>query len=443
MHNRLARVRKATNFIEQLIDAPHLPEAVRALDPARFASVVERVGIEDAGPLLHLATRAQLLEAFDADAFHAPEPGAREAFDRERFVLWLDVLADEGLAFAADRLAHLPEDLLVEALSSVVRVLDEDALLLRARERETLAEGEPGPDDAALRASLDGYTIEARVEDAWDTALAVLCELDRGRPELLERVLARCARVSERVPGSADTFARELSPEGQLLEDIEDARVARRARAGFVEPRDAKAFLALARSDTPDGLEAHDPITRSYLGATTAKRATRARHEPFPAPRLLDRLTLAEPSVSTTLARGGDGHTPIVDAMRTLRHLDPHAFSERVDELAYLVNVLIAAGRGEGGERMSTAEATEATLATVEFGAHLAVRDAASQTHPIHREATVAELTDALRWSHADAEFRRASHAIATRRWPGSARGYLRGRRELDDAIAASLRPAR
>jgi hypothetical protein len=436
----LARRHTAKSLVEQLLDAPRLPAAVQALTPLEFAAAVQRVGVEDAGPLLHLASRAQLLEALDADAFRSAEPGEREAFDRDRFLVWLEVLVDEGLTFAADRIAHLPEDLVVEALTSVVRVLDEDALLLRARERATRDEDDAPAESAELRASLDGYTLEPRVEEAWDTALALLCELDRGWPELLERLLARCASVTEKGVDEADTFERARSAAGRLLDDIEAEREARRALRGFVEPRDAKAFLALARTTAANASE-RDAGTLAYLREASAHRPL-ARARPtgaqIEAPSLLDRLAAAAPRVAASPLAATTLHTPLVDAMRNLRFLDPTAFAARVDELAYLTNVLVAAGRGDNGARMTTSAAAEATLVTVEFGALLAAAAGAGLTRL--RAVTAMEIADALRWTSADVLFRRASGAIVAGRWPGAARGYLRTHVELESAMVAAGR---
>jgi hypothetical protein len=413
---------------------------VRALTPLEFAAAVQRVGVEEAGPLLHLASRAQLLEALDTDAFRSAEPGEREAFDRDRFVLWMEVLVDEGLTFAADRIAHLPEDLVVEAIASVVRVLDEDALLLRARERVTRDEDATLQDGEELRTSLDGYTLEPRVEEAWDTTLALLCELDRGWPELLERILARCAAVTEKSADEADAFERARSAAGRLLDDVEAEREARRAARGFVEPRDAKAFLALARTTATNATE-RDAVTVAYLREASAHR-TRPRARPagahLEAPSLLDRLAAAAPRVAAPPLASTTIHTPLVDAMRNLRFLDPIAFAARVDELAYLTNVLVAAGRGEAGSRMTTSAAAEATLATVEFGALIASAAGAGLSRL--RAVTAMEIADALRWTSADVLFRRASGAIVAGHWPGSARGYLRTRVELESAMVAAGR---
>jgi hypothetical protein len=440
-HAALARRHTAKSLVERLLDAPRLPAAVRALTPLEFAAAVQRVGVEDAGPLLHLASRAQLLEALDADAFRSAEPGEREAFDRDRFLVWLEVLVDEGLTFAADRIAHLPEELVVEALASVVRVLDEDALLLRARERATRDEDdETLPESAELRASLDGYTLEPRVEEAWDTTLALLCELDRGWPDLLERLLARCASVTEKASDEADTFERARSAAGRLLDDVEADRDARRAARGFVEPRDARGFLMLARTTAANATD-RDAITIGYLRESSAHR-TRPRARPagahLEAPSLLDRLAAAAPRVAASPLASTTLHTPLVDAMRNLRFLDAAAFAARVDELAYLTNVLVAAGRGDAGARMGTSAAAEATLATVEFGALLAAASGAGLARL--RAVTVMEIADTLRWTPADVLFRRASGALVAGRWPGSARGFLRTRIELDSAIVAAGR---
>ncbi len=241
MKARLAHRTVSKSLIERLVDAPNLARIVHALDAQTFSALVRRIGIEDAGALIGLATRDQLEAAFDDDLFTNKVPGEREAFDRSRFVLWLEALLAEGDSFAADRIASLPEDLVVEALSSIVAILDEDALLMRMRAQVPDAEDKAAP-ERPLSTGIDGYVIEARIEEGFDAAVSLIVALDQSRPEYVARILDRCARVTERFVDEADELADALSAEGSLGEDVEAAREARRSAKGFVEARSAAGF---------------------------------------------------------------------------------------------------------------------------------------------------------------------------------------------------------
>jgi hypothetical protein len=127
-------VTTSTSVLTRLINAPDLVRRLRALPGPAFAALVGELGVEDAGEVLAMATAEQLVAAFDIDVFRNERPGERERFDPERFTVWLEVLMDAGGIDAARRIADLDEDLVAQALSSLVVVLDGDALMLRMSE---------------------------------------------------------------------------------------------------------------------------------------------------------------------------------------------------------------------------------------------------------------------------------------------------------------------
>ena len=443
MKHRLAHRTVSKSLIERVIDAPELARIVHALTPQTFSSLVQRVGMDDAGPLLALATREQLETAFEDDLFAGHAPGQREAFDRSRFIVWLEAMLAEGETFTAERIARLPEDTVVEALSSIVNILDEDALLLRLRGQAP--DLDTSAAERALATSIDGYVIEARVEEGFDAASALIFALDRTRPEFLERLLDRCARVAERYLDEGDEVSTALSAEGTLAEDVESAREARRARRGYVEARAAKAFLLLAReplSTSVAGLD-RDPLTVDYF-RNVAAPALRPMDELDVPPKLLHAIEAIERAAGSAELTGtgleGHGHapaaaSPLVEAMRHLRRADAHAFAERLEEFAYLTNVLMAAGHAEGGARLGQVDAAEAVLATVAFGAELLLRSGPSTARRTRRHAGHADLADVLRKHHADVLFRSASSTLVNDKLPGALRGYLRSSTELDRAL--------
>jgi hypothetical protein len=441
MKARLAHRTVSKSLIERLVDAPNLARIVHALDAQTFSALVRRIGIEDAGALIGLATRDQLEAAFDDDLFTNKVPGEREAFDRSRFVLWLEALLAEGDSFAADRIASRPEDFVVEALSSIVAILDEDALLMRMRAQVPDADDKAAP-ERPLSTGIDGYVIEARIEEGFDAAVSLIVALDQSRPEFVARILDRCARVTERFVDEADELADALSAEGSLGEDVEAAREARRSAKGFVEARSAAGFLLLAREPVVEGTASaeRDPVTHDYLRSLEPSKP-RAVHEFDTPPRLLHTIeSFARSSGATKPAgdsvqarpRSGVRVSGLVEAMRRLRHEDSQAFAKRLDEFAYLTNVLMAAGHTAQGARLEQSAAAEAVLATVEFGAQLLVPQ--WPTKAKRREASVEALADVLRMNQADVLFRRASSTLVGDKLPGGVRGYLKSHAEFERA---------
>jgi hypothetical protein len=442
---------KSKAVLSRLIDAPNLVQTVRGLAPSTFAALVRHVGVEDAGELVALATTPQLVAAFDQDLFVNEQAGEREAFDRARFVTWLEVLLEAGDAVAAARVAELSEDFVVHALSSILLVLDDEAL------RERMSEGGYDADiadkaiESCLSEEIDGYLLLSKESEGWDAALALILALDRDHRAFLERILDRAAALSSHYVEDLEALTEVLSDAESLAEDVEAEREERRAEQGYVEARAARAFLELARKPMSGELESteRDALTKSYFRTF---RAGSSSVEPVPTPAddaraLLEAIgeVSGEQTAAPTLGARrdavpdsgeGDGASlglregsTFARALRLLAEQDARAFGARMEELAYLANVLVA-GTEKDGARFEPAEAAEAALATVGLGAELEARGKLAQG------ATPEELCLVLRSVTADALFRRASSFLfAEKIRPGKA-GYLLSSSELEEVIA-------
>ena len=277
--------------------------------------------------------------------------------------------------------------------------------------------------ESAMAEEIDGYLLVARSPDGWDAIYALILALDRDHRALLERILDRCASISSELVEDLEALSTVLSEGASLAEDVEGEREERRNRSGFVEPRAARSFLELARMGAAE--PKRDPVTKAYfrglgkLGAHPEPGSDSAR--------LLQLLEQPEEEVrprhraTRALPMAGDS---IVEALQALRELDASVFEERMAELAYLANVLVA-GATVGGRRIRPAEAAEAALATVALGAELEHRKhAKSSLRP-----AAAVLAQVLREHPADLLFRAASAAIGPP-------GFLRDRGSLDAALS-------
>lgn len=393
----LQRRRPTASLLARLVEVPDLVAAVRALPAADLSAAIREIGLEDAGPLVAAASPEQLLAAFDEDLFRSERPGEREVFEPERFVAWLEVMLEAGEEATAARLAELSEDFLLQGFGALVRVLDHDAL------RDRVLGADEGDDGAALVdealesglvQELDGYLLVSREGRGWDAALAVLLALDRDHHAVVARLLERAARQSSALLDDLAELAGVLSDAASLAEDVAAEREDRRAALGFVEPRDARAFLALARRPVGDG--ARDAVTSAYFRALEPHAAGARGVGPRAAPR--------RHAPPRRLASGGRPPTeaPVLAALRRLQAEAPALLQERMEELAYLANGLVAGATGPDGGRLDAAEAAEAALATTALGAELAAG-----------ARTVAALRGALAREGADVLFRRASSALA------------------------------
>jgi hypothetical protein len=370
----------ARRLLARILDEPRLVGAVRSLEPRALLRLIHRIGLEDAGEIIALATVDQLVRVFDDDLWRSERPGEDERFDPARFVVWLEVMLEAGDAFAADKLAEVSEDLVTLALHHHVLVVNLDELALQMSERP-----DDDGDDEQLDKALEGapyhefgeYRVIARRHDGWDAIVAVLAALDERHADALQRILARlCWASSEYIDDNGGLYA-VLTSEDMLDADAAAEREDRRAEAGFVAPSSAAAFLELARTGDVDAVLAEpdrDPTTRAYFRGYRAEAAAaerRAAEASERAAKLLDLPGDAEaaPTRRTALLDGArsDPATLLARALGELSARDAGRHDERMHELGYLANVLLA-GAGRDGRRLRPVEASETALATCNLG---------------------------------------------------------------------------
>ena len=187
----------SASYLSRLLDRPDLLTAVRSLSGERFRELVTKIGLEDAGEIVALASAEQLETAFDDDLFRSRAPGEDEELDVDRFLLWLEVLREAGDTFAADRLASLSEDFLTVIVEASALVIDEDLLggasVLHGRRAvarlESLIESNPTEE-------IDRFCLISRRPQGFDALVAVLTTMDQDHHELVSRVLEAASRAS-------------------------------------------------------------------------------------------------------------------------------------------------------------------------------------------------------------------------------------------------------
>jgi Family of unknown function (DUF6178) len=390
----------STKLLMRILERPGLVAAVRELPGAVLGKLIDRIGLEDAGELVALASTAQLERVFDDDLWRADRAGGDETFRPERFALWLRVMLEAGEEALVRRLCELPQELVALAVHRLVLVMDVDVIeeMLRPgdEEAEQIAHA---LDDSAFE-EWEEFRVIAREPDAWDDVWNALMSLDRDHHDRLRAILEQCCEMStEYISGQGGLF-QVLTADQMLDSDVAAARDDRRVAEGFVSPADARAFLELARRGKGEGDE-RDPITRAYLRGLAKPVAVakaeaprtggsggpaRDRGDALAAPAdlrdlaaLLREAEVIAPAPAGTplLSAPGDGDAkteqahlvaPLFEqAMTDLRQRDPQRFAARAQEIGYLVNVWIA-GAAHEGRRPRPVEAREVVLATCEAG---------------------------------------------------------------------------
>jgi uncharacterized protein DUF6178 len=401
MSPRALGVRRARQLITRLLDTPDLARVVQALEPRALHRLVRTCGLEDCGEIVALATTEQLLRVFDDDLWGSGAAGEEERFDAARFGLWLEVLADVDLALAARKLVEMDFDLVTAALTRHVLVLGPGSPGGRAAEEAGLDDSEA--DEAARAARVEqaledglacdfaGYRVVARRTRSWDALVALLAALDADHHAFFSRLMRRCHRISAESleDGSLEAV---LSDEEQVLADVAADRERRREEEGYVAPSDAAAFLELARRAPGGGADAvsgRDPVSAAWFRERDARAKRKAgsggakpsRAEPLPAEApARDVASLVEtlqeagalPKFGPPLLLEGPGYgRSRLSLLRTqlvfVREHDPAVNSQRLEEIAYLANVLVA-GCSLQSRRFRSVEAADAVLATCNLG---------------------------------------------------------------------------
>lgn len=401
--NRNHQVPSSNALLMRIFDRPELVAAVRELPAPVLGKLIDRIGLEDAGELVALASTAQLERMFDDDLWQAANAGEDETFRPDRFALWLRIMHEGGEEFVVQRLCELPQDLLALAIHRLVLVVDTDALA----EHFTGPSDELGELEHALENSVcdewEEFRVIARDSSAWDDVWTALLALDRDHHDRLRALLEQCCAMTTEFINGQGTLYDVLTSDEMLENDVAADREDRRAAEGFVTPADARSFLELARRR--EALEERDPIARAYFrDVATAADARETKQPEVPsqgsalAPasadvnrlvQLLEEAEVVTPAnqqpfavLTAGAARSKRGAgaakdksgakakraAPLFeDAMAALRDADQQRFSERVEELGFLVNILISGGEHEG-RRPRPMEAVETVLKTCEAG---------------------------------------------------------------------------
>lgn len=334
------------HVLARILDEPSLVAEVRSLPPAALTKLIDHVGLEDAGEIVALATTEQIASVFDEDLWTREAPGEDESFDAQRFALWLEILLEAGDRVAARRLAELDADTITLAFHRLVHVVVTEDLGVHEEleDIERVLEG-------ALSHEIGEYMIIARRHEGWDAILQALVALDEVDHDACTRLLDRLVAMTERAADDEGGLYEALSASESLADDVAGDRNERRAKDGFIAASDARAFLRLAREHDPEPGE-EDAVTKAYF--RELDESPRPTVKPS---RLMS--TLDRAGVTRTKRPRAIGRSLLTEAMKDL---PPARQAELLEELAYLVNVLLAGDK----RHYRPAEAAEEVVRVVE-----------------------------------------------------------------------------
>ncbi|MBN1654794.1 MAG: hypothetical protein JXA30_13565 [Deltaproteobacteria bacterium] len=431
---KLARFHTSHGLLDYILEQSELVDAVRRLEPLALMRLIEHVGLEDAGELAALATTEQLERVFDEDLWKSERPGIDERFDAERFGLWICILVEQGVAFAARKLSEIDEDLVTLGLCRHLLVIDIEQLAQRMTSEQRGIEDDQLDKvlESCLYHEFEQYRVISRDHATWDAILAWLVELNTHDYAALARLLDRCCDICSETIEENGGLYQVLTSDEMLEADVAAEREGRREREGYVAPSAALSFLKLARLTSLEEIEAdceRDPITRAHFREAKSEPRPASRRSPgargdaaqrrglerlFDALRAADVLPNAERPRALSANTSGKAEMVLTSALRAARERDGALYATRALELAYLANVLLS-GCGTRLRSLRPAEAAEAALAVCNLGAERALEQA-SKGYP----KDTAELLDFVRDSDLVKLFRVGFHLLCRKEPPAA-----------------------
>ncbi len=364
-------------LLKDLTDNPALPGFVRSLDPPVLKQLIDKIGVEDAAPLVALSEPTQLAEVLDESLWKSAVPGAPETFDPIEFLRWLEVMLEVGDEFLSERIESLDEDLLAAAFHHYFRVAD---LSIKIFEDD---DGPAKVHEAASSAESAGlygsYEVKARFDDEWVTLSPMLDALYLEHPKLLYALLGRCC--------AAGAFTESRAPSLAEL-DAADRHARGRETRGFVDPVAARTLLETACASSLDELAAESAydldtvryftiVERAREQAFAEKRAARtptAENAEGDEGDISELETIVagviddDRSRPVALLTGPEVATsPLQAALTELGQTDPDAQAARLAEVVYLSNVLMV-GWSLDGKAVAEKTSVEIVMATASLG---------------------------------------------------------------------------
>ena len=345
-------------LLARIVDTPGLAHAVPHLQPELLHRIIQHLGLEECGELIALATPTQLRTIVDLDLWKSRRPGLEETLNVDRFGVWLEILADAGAPFAAERVTAMDATLVITALSHYVRVFDPATVAAPVTDGGDVA-ANPTVDDGVGR-TIGGYLVVARREDAWDAIVDVLIALAAEHHDYFHRVMRGCRTLSN-AGWERDGLNDLLSDSDQAMFDAAVERERRREKSGYATPAEARAFLEMSRKLRLGDRRAppRNPLATAYFRAVEGS-TDQTPIEAGPAIAALDPITPGEASAVAALVDllvdsgalpgeprallNGDADNPprLAKIHALLDSTSGDVYASRTQELVYLANVMVA-----------------------------------------------------------------------------------------------------
>lgn len=363
----LVSTTSSTMLMRKLLDHPELPALIPKLQTPTLTRLIATLGVEDAGPLVAHTTTRQLQRVFDETLWRSLGPGGVERMEPQAFLLWLQVLLEQGEGFVAERLQALG---LQFVAAQFLYHIDTHDMQDRFAPLEVEAE------------QVGGYLVVAKTPEDWDLLRSALVSLDTDYPDFCQAVLANISLSVSHV--GLSQVAHNAALDGQSDRDK------RRMEDGFVTPASALEFLAFARTQPlaeTASMQEYSTAVRPYLSRELRDHDAEQQAVDLSGLQELNEVLQDTQRIANNLRLPAAESTqlPLKQLLDQLEREQPEVFGNRLAELVFLGNVLVA-GCKDAGEPFSEVEAANAVLATANLGsAYLLSQQGVSLDELLHQ----------------------------------------------------------
>jgi len=389
-------------LVYKIIEEPTLIHVVQHLNTNQFCKLIKHVGVEDAGELLSLATSKQLTNIFDESFWKNIAPGKVEEFDPEEFGLWLEVIHEYSRSEAITYINNMEDDFLTLGLASHLLVVDYESLAVRIENTHHSFEDELLDKvlDSERMLEWGDVLLISKGSSFWDTLVDLITELDNYDHDRINRILDRINHIStEYIEDNGGLY--NVLTSGKMLEtDLAADREARREKQGYVSPEAASAFLKLAQETSADDIlssKEKDYLTKAYFSAY--QPSNQATETESPIIKLKKTLSEKFPDIYKEFVEASiiskdplrflpdvtptDSYTLFSLALQAIEESHPERFTLCIQDLGYLINVLIAGTGSKKNKRLQPAEAAQKVIHFCHTGLDILCQNPANEPESI------------------------------------------------------------
>ncbi len=238
---------KSKNTIETILNEFELKEIIPQLSPNVLKKLIHHIGLEDSGAVINAISDNQFLDVLDLDLWKNFSLGKGEEFDPCRFLIWIEILLEQGELFCAKKLILLGTEYLSTCLSYFVFVLNRDESFLQMdilqlgwyKDKYLLSVIE----NLENNHRIGDYVFYGKDEGGWDIIIAALECLVKEDFRFFEVLTYELYQQTMSNLSDSEDLSSIMDKKEQAQDDFHEAYELRIKEKGFISSMDSFYYL--------------------------------------------------------------------------------------------------------------------------------------------------------------------------------------------------------